>query len=189
MAGAEDAPLNPEGSADTEISPTASARILALHDETIRIAKRIANSAYYTDFFVDGGPDSPDPTFHEAVGASPPWEQLGEERKARRLALTDRLRRLQRGAFLEESGPSFVEGFFGETWSDVFNDSPNPNGPWNEVFSEVFPESSRIAAPDRTTPKTITAPQGARARARALSKMSVFQAYLRLREIEEFTRE
>jgi hypothetical protein len=198
VASAENTPLNPEGSPETEISPTGSARILAIHDEAIRIAKRIADSAYYTDFFVDGGPDSPNSAFHEAVGASPPWEQLSEERKARRLAIVDRLRRLERGtflqegrrgSFLEEGGPSFVEWFWPETWSDVFNDSPAPNGPWNEVFSDVFTDSARSQDPDRTIPEIITAPQGAAARARALSKMSVFQAYLRLREVEEFTRE
>lgn len=107
----------------SDLSQTATARLLALHDEEIRAAKMIADPACYSDFYVDKGDGSP--AFHEAFGHSISWDQLSEAKKARRMARADRTRLSVAHQRLCAAG-----------WADHFADS-QPNGGWDQVFYET----------------------------------------------------
>lgn len=162
------------------ISGTAYTRILALHDQEMHAARMIGDRSCYADFYCEGEPGHP--PFHETFAppdAPPDLEQEGLRRKLRQ-----RMQRLDSG-FLSRAASRrpFDEG----PYNDFFADSL-PNGPWHEAWEELV--QIPIAAPGSIEARSsnLDPPVGRSlandpdARARALSKLKVVRAYLRLRE-------
>lgn len=153
---------------------------MALHKSVIAGAISIADPNSYSDFFCEGLAGS----FHEAVSETD-TPKLEGELLAKRMVKVDKLR--------GQSG--------GTAYSEHFGDSPDgPNGPWEEIWCEGGPDSCthtivfedetvNPSKPLPTHPGALTAERevarliaSPAARAQAVGKLRVVQAYMRLRE-------
>jgi hypothetical protein len=133
------------------ISSNAFVRLLALRHQEMVAAKAILEEDGYCDFFVEGAGPAWHEAFEDVITGS-----RSEKVSSMRMAFVDRLRG-RRG----DGGSSDSPGY-----SDFFVEGGGPA--WHEAFEDVIVGSEMLAAD----------PQ---ARARALSRLQVVDAYTQMR--------
>ena len=144
--------IEPERVEPREISESAFARLLALHEQEIQAARRMTEDDGYSDFFVEGS----GPPWHEAFyDFVTPKRRTPRGVTPMRMAFVDRRRQPDDG------------------YSDFFVEGSGP--PWHEAFADAVLPVDKLAG-------------NPRARAQSLSKLSVMQAFKRMRERTLFER-